>query len=842
VVSPLPVRAVTGHLVWGVDGSAWACFRVEPFGYPHRSAKDACEVHARTMAALLALPRQSLVLSVVHRLSGPEVERRIQGRVDAGTAPGWSAYAHRTASRLAAEEVYERIWLLAVQLPDDHRGGGLADRLRAAASDVTAVLGGTPAPPVRSRVGRGLAQAAGVEEQLSQHLDLRPMSARQIRWAFERAVTRSLTDSPLPASAGDTTREKVSVVRLDRDAVYYEGGHPDDPDRPRHRRYLRVDHPDHGMAYQTFACLGETPTAWTFPYGSGEWLWHLDDQLPFPVDWGLRIERVDNQSARRRAMRAKRNLVGQLEEPGADPAGPATSLATSVDAVDDHRSRLEANPALPAFRATTIVALAHRDLDVLERRSQVLDSTFRAAEHNFYRPTGAQLACFTALLPGSPSPPIVDEYAQDLLPDGLASAMPFAGTGVGDPQGMLLGSSLDVRYLRPVFLDPARGPRDLNRSGSLAAVGELGAGKSYLAKTLGTNTVEMGGQVVAVDRTEVGEYARLAEVMSGSSQVVEVSDQAGVCMDPFRVFDRDELRLRYGVGYLTLLTSTPPGSAAGVECQRAAQHALDQAHQEDRVPRLVDVIDQFDSNNSTSDLGDKLRALSDLSYGRLVFGDQGPPVDLTSDYVCFHLPGLKLPRRNTAREDVLPEELSGQAILYLLAAFSRRVLFASPHRFAALLLDEAHALTGNPQGRALIADLIRDGRKHHAAVWAFSQLPSDLTATGDDESLDGLLGYRVVFRQARQTAPAALAFLGSDDRDANLETVCGLATGECLLRDPTGRLGLVRISPPDDPATEAAFSTTPLADVEPAATRWTSLNGHSSYPNVPRLAEWKAGA
>ena len=659
-------------------------------------------------------------------------------------------------------------------------------------------------------------------EQLSQHLRLRQLDPRQVRWLYERAVLRGLVDPPLPHLGNKAGRR--SVIRLDRDAVYFEGGRRSDPDRPSHWRYLTVEHPDHGTGHQAFACLAETPAAWTFPYGSGEWLWHLDDQLPFPVDWAVRVETVDNQSARRRALRAKRNLVGQLTEPGGDPAGPATTLAAATDTVDEHRSRLESNTALPAFRATTIVALAHRKLEVLERRAAILESAFRAAEHNFYRPTGAQLACFTAMLPGSPSPSIVKEYAQDLLPDGLASAMPFAGSGVGDPGGMLVGTSLDGLYPRPVFLDPAHGPRDLNRSGSLAAVGELGVGKSFLAKTLAYNTVAMGGQVVTVDRTELGEYARLADVIPGAAQVVDISAEAEVCLDPFQVFDSDELRLRYGVGFITLLTATPPGSAAGTHCYRAAQHTLERAAQTGETARLTDVIDDLEAAGGPGvEVAEKLRALSQISYGRLVFGDAGPAVDLDADYVCFHIPGLRLPRRDTIRDDQLPEELLGQAVLYLVAAFSRRVLFRHAERFAALLLDEAHALTASPQGQSLVMELIRDGRKHYAAVWAFSQLATDFTGEAGGEDIDSLLGYRAVFRQSPQTAAAALGFLGSDTRDDNVETVTSLGTGECLLRDPTGRLGLVRISAPDDPAVGNAFSTTP-GSAPVAVAPWPSLS------------------
>jgi hypothetical protein len=823
----LPVTAITGNMVWAPDGSVWACFSVEPFAYPHRSVRDATDVGARTEAALLALPERSLILSLCRRLPAGEVTRRIAGT---DPSPGWMAHATRTA---ATVDAYERMWVLAARLPDQHTRRRWGDRLRAAASTAAMAGFGAPyTPPTKSKVAAAVAPAEALADQLSPYLDVTPMPPGRVRWLYEQAVTRGLTPpAPLPDPDAES---RVVVRRLDRDTVYTEGGRGD-PGRPRHRRYLTVEHPDLGVAYQTFLCLGEVPAAWSFPYGSGEWLWHLDDQLPFPVDWAVTVERVDNQIARRRVMRARRNLTGQMEEPGGDPAGPATTIGAAAEAVDDVRGRLEANPQLPAYQATTIVALAHLDLQTLERRAGLVESTFEAAGCNFYRPTGGQLGALTAMLPGSPPHPVVAEYAQDLLADGLASAMPFAATGVGDPEGMLLGTCLDTLTPKPVFLDPRRGPRDLNRSGSLAAVGELGAGKSFLAKTLACATVAMGGQVVAVDRTERGEYAALTRLLPGATQVVRIEAEATVCLDPFQVFDTDELRLRYGVGFITLLTATPPASTAGTLCHRAAHQTLQRAAAAAQPPRLTDVIDELvGAGGAVSGLADQLEALSEVAEARLVFNPgSSDPVDLGADYLCFHAPGLRLPRRGTPRDELLPEELIGQAVLYLVAAFSRRILFRHPNRFAALLLDEAHAVTTNPQGRALISELIRDGRKHHAAVWAFTQLPTDLTTTDADEpgGLDSLLGYRVAFRQSAATARDTLGFLGTDPRDANLELVTRLGTGECLLRDLTGRLGVVHITPPQDPVVAAVFTTTPghtTTSFEP----WRSLhtpdggNGH----------------
>ena len=56
-----------------------------------------------------------------------------------------------------------------------------------------------------------------------------------------------------------------------------------------------------------------------------------------------------------------------------------------------------------------------------------------------------------------------------------------------------------------------------------------------------------------------------------------------------------------------------------------------------------------------------------------------------------------------------------------------------------------------------------------------------------------------------------------------METVTSLGTGECLMRDPTGRLGLVRITKPDDRAVVDAFSTTPGATPVTVGP-WPSLN------------------
>jgi hypothetical protein len=87
-----------------------------------------------------------------------------------------------------------------------------------------------------------------------------------------------------------------------------------------------------------------------------------------------------------------------------------------------------------------------------------------------------------------------------------------------------------------------------------------------------------------------------------------------------------------------------------------------------------------DDGGLAGEVADKLQALADLSYGRLVFDDVGPAMGLDGDYVCFHIPGLRLPRTKTPREEQLREELLRQAILYLVTAFSDVCCSGTPPR------------------------------------------------------------------------------------------------------------------------------------------------------------------
>jgi hypothetical protein len=606
------------------------------------------------------------------------------------------------------------------------------------------------------------------------------------------------------------------------EATIREGGSPDDDDRPWHRRYLRAETAA-GVSYQTFAAVADTPQEFAFPGGLSEWLMAAD-HLPFPVDWACRVRAVPNQAAARSATRQQRELAGQVGEYAGEPAGPPPSLAAAMDAVDDERAQLAAHPNEPELHVGMIYAVWADTLAELEARAGWLQTIYGGSEYHLPRPTGGQLDLFEAMLPGGSTPRVCQDYRQYLLPAGLAAGMPFAGAELGDDAGMLLGLSRDAGCARPMLLDPAAGPRH-DRDGSVAAFGCLGSGKSYLAKRLASAVVWRGGRMLLVDRTQAGEYVRFAAAMADtgvSTQVVSIDGDSGLLLDPLRVFTGEDAAQIAG-GYLGLVCGAEPTSLEAATLARAVRQVQAAGGRLADVLGALDALaDQGDEYRHARELALRLGAIAEHRFGAPAWSADGTSVDTDADCTVIHLPNLAIPSREVLLSEHLSrrlqvEQVCSLGLLYLVAALARWVAYADPDRFAALCLDEAWALTTTLPGQQLLLDVLRDGRKHNAAGWVFSQHPADLPPM-----LRDLVSTRFVFGLTGDAAREGLAWLGVDPAPHTLDLLDawaarrephqdpdGSGPPDCLMRDAAGRVGHLQVAPAE-PDLHPAFESNPV--------------------------------
>lgn len=452
-----PARAILGNLVWSTDGGVWAVWRVSPFPHAHTAVGDKLAVHSRIRGLLVSLPAESMLLSVCERLDPLEIVDRMARGIDVDERHPWGVVCAATAGWLDQVNSYRRRYYVAAQLPTP---GGWRDTVSGAASGFTAAFGIAARGVRREEVELRTREAAELERRLGQHVPMARVSAGELCWLYARGLRRGADEpsfdegwEPPPTGDEAAARRNGHAAETDRwrprgvlahltDVVVREGGASDDEERPRHRRYVRVDC-ETSTTYHTVLAMADMPHYFEFPGGGGEWL-YFADHAGFPVDWCVRIHSVPNSEAQAKVRRKHRDLIGQIGEYDGEVTGAPPQLASAIEAIDAERSELGANPSESEVQATVLMSLAAPTLPELEGMAGALTSLFQPQEYGLARPTGGQVGLLRSMLPGTTAAPVCGDYTQFMLARDLAAGSPFCGADVGDPTGLLLGVSLDA--------------------------------------------------------------------------------------------------------------------------------------------------------------------------------------------------------------------------------------------------------------------------------------------------------------------------------------------------------------------------------------------------------------
>ena len=335
-----PARAIVGHLVWSADGAVWAVWRVSPFAHAHNALADKLAVHARLRRLMISLPPSSMLLSVTEELDPWETAAQMAEGVDLDARPRWAEVCGATVGWLDTLALRRRRYYLAVELPNPGRRMW-RDVVRGAASEVSGMFGVPPSPISATDLDRCRRQARELQVRLGSQVGLTQVSPGELCWLYARALRREIGEPSFdehweppadPRSSGrdqDAHRQRPrGVLAHLTDAVIREGGDGDDEDRPRHRRYVRIDGP-WGSAYQTVVAMADMPHFFAFPGGGGEWLYYVD-HVGFPVDWCVRVRSVRNADAQVKVRRKHRDLVGQVGEYDGEMTGAPPQLAEAI--------------------------------------------------------------------------------------------------------------------------------------------------------------------------------------------------------------------------------------------------------------------------------------------------------------------------------------------------------------------------------------------------------------------------------------------------------------------------------------------------------------------------------
>jgi hypothetical protein len=232
-------------------------------------------------------------------------------------------------------------------------------------------------------------------------------------------------------------------------------------------------------------------------------------------------------------------------------------------------------------------------------------------------------------------------------------------------------------------------------------------------------------------------------------------------------------------------------------------------------------------------LADEMRIFSELDFGRALFDDTLPPLDLSSPAIVLHTHKMQLPSRADMEHghlfaELKAEKVFGRATFALIAALARYRCFADRSRLDIFAADEASKTMSSPEAAEEIGTFIRDGRKHKAALLLGSH---DAEEDFGNEVVRGLIPFRVLLRHRdANLARRGLRWLHGLSTDSPVdEGLVKLVTegtapvtdaavgvveerrGECLIRDFQARYGRAKVMAPLVETRAQTVKTTPTS-------------------------------
>lgn len=836
----IPATAMTNHLMWTRSGVVWATWRLQGLAYGFGTQDMKAIVRGHHQALFQGLKGEALLLGLCAELDPVSIVEKMLDGVNIAEHPEWADEVARTLDSLEQVPLGTRAYWLSVPLAAGSIKNRALSAFRAADTQLRDTLAMPRQLPSKAEIDAALRAALDIEERIpSVFKPARATAAEQV-WIALHSQHRGLAvDATAPVPASQTTPANFGAKPLQLSDFQLptampnpwidEGGQSDlgkgSPQllNPFRRRYLKVQSPhSDAPSYQVIQALVAAPrSGWAVP--GVEWISHVE-QFNIDVDWALRMTVSPAEDVKRHNKRAEESLKDQYEQQegtntitggGSDLAEVAENLAAFHAALNRSDKEVE-------VQATILFAVGADTPELAKQKAQFIADDYKRSEFLLEAPLGGQEDLWWAMQPGISTGRIARELTQITTGRDFASAVPMVVTELGDEKGARFGENITTGRRTPILRD-LYGNIEADASGSFGVVAELGAGKSVLLKCEAGDTIDRGGRLVAIDRTESREYATFAKSLVADKTTIVDLLNPSYSLDPLRVFG-PRLGARMVQSLFAVMLGVKARDSRGVALSRLLEPEYVAAHNITSLGRLLAHLRDLSRTAEVDELLGLIGLIASKDLGEVLFSDGMPALELNSTGIVFLTHGLSLPDRteleNAHLFDEMPlEKIYGRAMYTLLTAIAREVCF-DRSQLALFLVDETHHVTASPEGERELKIFLRDGRKHAAAAGLGSHDPADF---GDVETR-GLIKTRFVMRQGDAIlARRALDWLGLDaDDDTNLHEVMHNLSpfgpdgkvapdrrGEGLMRDVRGRIGKFHKTLPERPDRRAAVLSTP---------------------------------
>lgn len=827
-----PITDLAGNLMWTTSGTCWATWRIQPLPYGLRPLKDKQSVKDLHRMLFRSFSGEALLQGVEVSVDPTVVVERQLSGVDLEACPAWVAEARANLDRLSDPDLVlgQRVYYLSVPLANSGKHQFTAP-LVAATGRLKEQLALPRQHPRAQEVQFRNLQAQRVADAFPTPFHATAITVAEQIWLSAHHQMRGMLDVPPDIATEFGSLVTSSGVVLPSPVL--DPGAQSDLDtkrsgiNPLGRRVLKVINPDRPAeaSYQALMVLASTPQGGvTFP--GGELLGFLDDLGP-ETDWAIRMKVNSRDKVMHANRKAVRDLNDQYDQRGDGNSGGSQDLDLASSLLHEYQDLFASDRLEVEVEHEIVLATGADTFEGANGNAEHIQRTLGGMDFKFDRPIGAEEQLWWSMQAGVPTSSTVRAYAQFTTSDQFARLVPITTTKLGGQKGAIFALNTATARADVVHLDPGGYP-ELDKSGSVAFSGELGAGKTYGLKTMAGHIVAQGGQLFTIDKSAEGEWAVFARALTDDAVVVDPSDPKW-SMDPLRCLpDLDEGAIVAQSFLSTLIGCSPrdqDGRTLGLVLQPdyLTRHALRSLH---------DVVTHLRADSGLTagpDLSQQISVYADTVLGRLVFDPELPAIKPTSAAVVWRTHRMAQPTEAEMATEHLFRSLSlekvfGRAYYRLLMAVARRWAFADRTRVSALLLDEAYDAFVNPENVLEGEHFVRQGRRPRALMLLGSHNPE-----GDfgSDTLRRLIPTRVAMRHTDpDLAAASVRWLGIDEKDpAFKDMVETLVTdtspalpdigvpedrrGECFIRDAFGGIGSAKVLGPAQPDLAAAVTSTP---------------------------------
>lgn len=822
--------AIRGNLQFTHGGLVTATYFMKPLDYGYRRASDKFAVKMAHHALITNLPDGSLLLGIEARMDTVEVLRKMVQGVEIEESQHYAAEVIASFERIKAIEPLTRMLLLSTPVGTVGQGISSIARLWRGTGtvDVNAIS--------RANYLEYEESANTILSRIGGEFDPIPVPAALFQWLWEHYLSRGAAADPLaPTAAGELEDVTAAVFRS---ASLDEGAQADSKRwlLPSFVPVIKVMQPEAGVtSYQTML----TPRA--FPYGGmafpggSEFLVALEGAGDVTVDWAMRVSTKSAEDVLKGNELNLRRLGEQMEQRDAEVSFAQNTLMDKARMLGEYNQHFEANSGESEVKFTTVIAVGGPSREVTIDAVNALKRRFKRYQIELTAPVGAQVDLWSMLIPGSPPRRAFDDFGHIIPSDMWAGFVPFVSSGIGDESGPVIGVNLTSGHFEPIHFGIMEAAlHDL--SASFAVTGELGSGKSYFLKLMAVLVHDMGGQFLAIDRSQVGEWEHFAYAID-DAVVIDLSNPT-VSLDPLRMFPPSIAGERAVDSILPLLdvssTSAAGAAMAGLLTPKGrAEHGISS------LLDLYRVTDRLSGDPAHAEVATRLGSL--IERVPVLFDPALKPLQLTAAATVVRTHNLALP---TAEELTTPHLYSrlpltkrlGTALYELVGVTASEAFLNDNGRFGLLVGDEAHHFTQTHVGAAVTSDFSRDGRKHLAAIGLASHDP----ATDFQGAAHNLIPNRFVFRQRDEVlARNSLEWLGVDLTESPFalkmlredtsppigpnRQVPEERRGEMFMRDALNRIGRGKVLGPARLDRAAAITSTPTAPKSSWPTEQTEL-------------------